>query len=336
MTQKTNQPASTRTTVSALFTREQITMLTTRSDLMGAWAVLFTWLVIAGTFAGVAISWPYLALWGKLLVCVLALIILGGRQLALGILTHDASHSSLFKTRWLNDIAADWLCARPVWNMLHRYRPYHLRHHARTSLADDPDLSLVAGLPTTQRSLVRKFSRDMVGITGIKFVTGRILMDVGCIEWTVTNNIQWIPQQGRHWWSYPLSFLKNSGGALITNGILFAMLWASGHPLLYLLWLVAYVTPFPLFIRIRSMAEHAATETGVDILKNTRSTHAGFIARALVAPIRVNYHMEHHLMASVPYFRLPLMHRMLREQGYVPAPPSYFAVFKIMSSKAVK
>ena len=322
-----------RTTVSELFSREEIRQLTRRSDLMGLLAVLFTWVVIAATFAGVALSWPYLLWWGKGLVCVLALIILGGRQLALGILTHDASHSSLFESRWMNDVFADWVCARPVWNMLHRYRPYHLKHHARTSLPDDPDLTLVAGLPTTRLSLARKFMRDIIGITGLKFVAGRVLMDAGVFEWTVTNDIKRIPQQGRAWWDYPLAFFKNSGGAIITNSILFGLLWLSGHGWLYGLWLLAYVTPFPLFIRIRSMAEHAATESGLDILKNTRTTRAGFIARALVAPIRVNFHMEHHFMASVPYFRLPKMHNMLRERGHVPVPPGYSDVLKIMSGK---
>ena len=326
---------SQRTTVSELFSREEIRQLTQRSNLMGLAAVLFTWGVIAATFAAVALSWPHLAWWGKGLVAVLALVILGGRQLALGILTHDASHSSLFESRWMNDVFADWVCARPVWNMLHRYRPYHLKHHAKTSLPDDPDLTLVAGLPTTRASLARKFLRDIVGITGLKFVAGRVLMDVGVLEWTVTNDIKRIPQQGRVWWDYPLAFIKNSGGAIITNSILFGLVWLSGHPWLYALWVLAYVTPFPLFIRIRSMAEHAATETGMNILKNTRTTQAGFIARALVAPIRVNFHMEHHFMASVPYFRLPKMHKMLRERGHVPVPPGYLEVLALMSAKAV-
>jgi fatty acid desaturase len=183
--------------------------------------------------------------------------------------------------------------------------------------------------------LIRKFARDISGITGIKFVAGRIFMDLGVIEWTVTNEIKRIPQAGRTWWSYPITFIKNSGPAMITNAVIFALMWVSGHPWLYALWLLAYITPFPLLIRIRSMAEHAATEKTTDVLKNTRSTRAGYIARALVAPINVNFHIEHHLMASVPYFRLPLMHKMLLARGYVQKPPSYFDVFKIMSSKSL-
>lgn len=322
-----------RTQVSSLFNREEIKQLTQASDLKGAQAVAFTWLVIALTFVMVAGLWPYLNGVGKVLICIVALIILAGRQLALGILTHDAAHRSLFKTAWLNDVLVDWLCARPVWNNLQYYRPYHLLHHAKTSTPADPDLSLVVGLPTTQPSLLRKFARDICGITGLKFMAGRILMDLGFIRWTVTNDIQWLPQQHRAWWSYPLALAKNGGPAFMTNAVLFCILWFAGHPMLYGLWVLAYLTPFPLFIRIRSMAEHAATETSNDVLRNTRTTHAGFIARALVAPIRVNYHIEHHLMASVPYFNLPIMHHMLRERGYVKQPPTYFDVFKIMAIK---
>jgi fatty acid desaturase len=105
-----------RTKVTDLFSREEIKMLTTKSDLMGAWAVGSTWVVIGLTFAGVAWAWPQIGITGKFSVFILALIILGGRQLALGIITHDASHSTLFKTQWLNDYLVNWLCARPVWN----------------------------------------------------------------------------------------------------------------------------------------------------------------------------------------------------------------------------
>lgn len=75
-------------------------------------------------------------------------------------------------------------------------------------------------------------------------------------------------------------------------------------------------------------------ETSNSALTNTRTTKAGWIARAFVAPIRVNYHMEHHLMASVPYFKLPKMHQLLRERGYAPEPPTYRQVMNLLSKKS--
>ncbi len=39
-------------------------------------------------------------------------------------------------------------------------------------------------------------------------------------------------------------------------------------------------------------------------------------------------------MASVPYFRLPRMHRLLRARHAVPAPPGYLDVLRLVSSGA--
>lgn len=324
---------NTRTAISDLFTREEITELTSKSDIHGSWAVLSTWAVVGGTFATVASTWEYLPAWGKLLMCIAALIVLAGRQLALAIIMHDASHQSLFKTKWLNDVATDWLCARPIWNDLKKYRAHHIRHHSKTSTVDDPDLSLVAGFPTSKKSLMRKFLRDVSGITGFKFAVGRVLMDTEKMEWTVSNDRRWISQQGKDWADYAKAFLTNSGGAIATNAALFSVLWAAGHPKLYALWVLAYLTPFPLFLRVRSMAEHAGMPTSNSALTNTRTTKAGYIARALVAPIHVNYHKEHHLMATVPYFKLPRMHQMLKDRGYVSEPPTYWQVLNELSNK---
>jgi fatty acid desaturase len=34
-----------------------------------------------------------------------------------------------------------------------------------------------------------------------------------------------------------------------------------------------------------------------------------------VAPNRVNFHLEHHLLMTVPHYNLPRLHRMLTERG---------------------
>lgn len=324
-------PAETRRKVTDIFTREEIKMLTERSDLMGFAAVGFTWGVIILTFA--ALAWATsqpLAV--AIPVFVLGFVVMAGRHLGLAILHHEAAHKTLFKTTWCNDVLADWLCARPIWNDVTKYRVHHFMHHTKTGQPEDTDLSLVAPFPVSRASLMRKFARDLVGLTGLKYFLGRALMDAGIIKWTVANDVIKLPQEGRRWWDYPVSFFKNSAGMIITNSIIFVALWASGHPWLYAVWVLSYVTPFPLFLRIRSLAEHACTEKTTDMFRNTRTTRAGFLARVTVAPIRVNYHIEHHVMASVPYFRLPLMHKMLRERGAVGAPPGYGDVLRIVSS----
>lgn|SRR3990167_3756711 len=324
-------PAATRRRVTDIFTRDEIKMLTTRSDAMGFAAVSFTWggIIITGILLAWASAQP---LSMAIPLFIMGIFILGGRHLALAILMHEASHKTLFKTPWLNDVVGGWLCARPIWNDVKKYRAHHLLHHTHTGQPKDTDLSLVAPFPVSRTALLRKFARDLSGITGFKFLFGRVLMDAGLIKWTVANDVIRLPQEGRYWWDYLRDFAKNSAGMLITNGVLLGLLWASGHAWLYAVWVLSYITPFPLFLRIRSLAEHACTTTSTDMFQNTRTTRAGWLARATVAPFGVNYHIEHHVMASVPYFRLPLMHRLLRERGAINAPPGYWKVLQLVSN----
>jgi fatty acid desaturase len=328
-------PAETRRKITDLFTREEIKMLTARSDFMGFWAVGSTWLVIAAAFALLA--------WGSaqplaiaIPAFVLGLSVIAGRQLCLAILMHDASHGTLFKTKWLNDVFADWVCARPIWNDLQKYKVHHFVHHTKTGTAEDTDISLVAQLPCSRASLARKFARDLAGITGAKFFLGRLLMDMGYIRWTVANDVQWLPKDGMTLPQRLRLLARNVAPTLLVNGLMFAVMWAAGHPWLIAMWVLAYMTPFTFFLRIRSMAEHACTEPSTDMFRNTRSTRAGWLARATVAPIHVNYHIEHHVMASVPYFRLPRMHRLLRERNAVPAAPGYLDVLRLVSSSGAR
>lgn len=319
-------PAVTRRKLGEFFSKAEIAELTTRSDWRGGWAIFFNWAVVAGAFA-------LMALWPNPLSFLLGLIVLASRQLAFAILQHEGAHGTLFKTRWFNEVFTDWTCARPIWQNLPKYRAHHLVHHTKTGTELDPDLSLHAGFPTTRRSLARKFLRDVTGITGLKLLYGQWLMDAGIIKWTVANDIQHLPQEGRSRLDVWRTALGNMTPMLVTNGLLFGVLAASGHPWLYGMWVLAYLTPLPLFVRIRSIAEHGCMEHSPDMFKNTRTTRAGWLARMTVAPARVNYHMEHHLMASVPFYRLPRMHALLRAKQAVPLAPGYAEVLRIASTR---
>lgn len=74
------------------------------------------------------------------------------------------------------------------------------------------------------------------------------------------------------------------------------------------------------------------TERSGNMLKNTRTTKAGIIGRALFAPFNVNFHIEHHALVSVPYWQLPKLHRLLREKQAVPNPPTYWQVIRLAAS----
>ena len=92
----------------------------------------------------------------------------------------------------------------------------------------------------------------------------------------------------------------------------------AGVPELYLLWLVAYLTAYPLIARIRQVAEHANVPDlfNLDPRLNTRTTIPRWFERPFLCPNGVNYHVEHHLLASVPCHKLKALHYRLREKGF--------------------
>lgn len=309
-----------------VFTKEEIRELTAKSDWMGAWSIFRIYLIVGTTFA-------LLGMYPHPLTFILAVIILGGQQLACAILTHEAAHKTLFRNRWMNEVLADWLCARPTWTDVERYRLHHIAHHTHTGTDKDPDMSLVTPFPGTRTSLMRKFFRDLNGQTGVRRIIGLIGMDVGILKYTVAAEVERLPQEGRTWRDYLREGIKNMGPMILTNMTMVAVLSMFGIAWVYSAWLIAYLTTFSLFIRIRSIAEHACTEGGPDMLKNTRTTYANWLARLTVAPMNVNYHIEHHVMASVPYYRLPKLHKKLLEKGLVKPAKGYAEVLRLASAK---
>jgi hypothetical protein len=130
---------------SELLTAEQVQELRGKSDLVGALLVLHAWALIFGSMA--LFAW-----WPNPVTLVLAVMVIGARQLGLAILMHDAAHGLLFADRRLNEGVGSWLCAAPVFTSLALYRPYHLAHHRHTQQAEDPDLGLSAPFPITRRA----------------------------------------------------------------------------------------------------------------------------------------------------------------------------------------
>ncbi len=309
-----------------VLTRDEIRALTRRSNLRGFWAVGSAWAVIVGTFAA-------LAVWPNPVTFAVAVVVLGGRQLALAILMHEAAHRSLFETRWLNDVLTDWLCAKPIANSVAKYREHHLRHHSRTGTSEDPDLSLALPGPVSPRSFYRKCARDLLGATGLKRVVGQVLMNLELIEYTVAPDVKRRPRGDRTSWDLFRTFVGNASGFVLTNAAIAGGLALTGHLWVFSAWVVANLTTFNLFVRIRSLAEHACTERSPNTFLNTRTTLANPLARATVAPFHVNFHLEHHLLVAVPYFRLPEMHRILRERGAVTPVTGYGQVIALVTGR---
>ncbi len=279
-----------------LLSEPQIAALRRRSNGWGLALVAHAWTVIALAM-GAAVIWPHPLVW------IVAGIVIGSRQLGLLILMHDAAHGMLARTPRLNTMLGQGLCAWPMFADQHAYRRYHLRHHAHTLQAGDPDLLLTGHYPISRASLRRKLLRDLSGLTGLAQRRGQFAAALGSADQAVSARLA--------------NFLRTLGPAVAANLVLFGLLAALGHWLLYpLLWVLPALTWHQGVLRIRNIAEHAVVPDPSDPFQQARTTHANWLTRALVAPYWVNFHLEHHLCMWVPCYRLPQLARDLVANGH--------------------
>ncbi len=295
--------------VNDYLSKEEIKQLLKKSDFKAALEFLHTWLWIAFAFA-LAGFFP------NPFTIIVAMFIIGGKQLGCAILMHDCSHRSMFNSNRANDFWGNWLGGYPILHDTIRYRPYHLTHHVKTGTTEDPDLSLTKGYPASIASFTRKVLRDLLGASGIKGHIGVLAMHFGILKYELGGRVEKINQQGRSVGDFISVSVKNLAGPVAANLILFAILWLAGAPWLYLLWIGSLLTTYNFSLRIRSIAEHSVVPDQLDDRRNTRTTYANFFEKILFAPHHVNYHAEHHLLMTVPSYNLPAMHELIKARGY--------------------
>ncbi len=275
--------SSTATEVRALLSKEEWRSLHTKSNWLATWSLVFNWALIAASIALVG-------LFGNPLTVLVALVLIGGRQLGISVLMHDCGHRGLFTSPKTNEFVGRWLCGAPVMSDMDSYVSKHLRHHLKAGSHDDPDLGNYKNYAVSKWSFRRKVIRDLVGWTGARtlYATARF-------------------------GGFPLLWRP-----LIANSVILGSLVAVGRPELYLLWIGAWLTTNMLVSRLRQAAEHAVVPDlfDADPRLHTRTTIARWWERLTLAPNSVNFHLEHHLLPSVPPYRLALLHKLLRERGF--------------------
>lgn len=286
-----------------ILTAEEFERVTSKDDWLGASMILFDWAVIAGIFYVTAI-------FPNPITILFAIILLGGRQLGLGIIVHETGHRTLFNSARLNDFAGKWLAGYWVFSDKEAYMKGHLKHHQAAGTDRDPDLPNYRNYPVSRTSLRRKITRDVTGQIGWRRMKsiGNSILHINALKPQIKQTVY---------------------RSLTLNGALLVLLAALGSAWLFILWVAAFMTSHMLVTRIRQIAEHAAVPDLFDLdpRLNTRTIYISWLERLLIAPHQVNYHLEHHLIASVPIYRLEELHEILLEKGYyegVEFPRGYF------------
>ena len=277
------------------FTDEEWAKLTPRSSWKGLALVAHCWAVIVAAGA-MAVIWP--------ITIPLAVMIIGARQLGLGILMHDAAHGALHPNLKVNDWVGEWLCSPAV----ERYRKYHLAHHKFAQQSEDPDLVLSAPFPITGTSLRRKIIRDLTGQTFFKQRFGAAYKQVKSSK-SFGAGLRIIGEEAVRQRRF---LIGNLAGLLVLSLAGYWWTW-------FVLWMLPMATWYPLVTRLRNIAEHACVaKNEPDPLRHARTTRASWIERLLIAPYYVNYHCEHHMFMHLPCYSLPKAHRILKARGELP------------------
>ena len=277
------------------FSPTEIAYLRTVSSWRSTLAIVHCWGVILG-------AWIVASVWTNPLTVILAIMIVGARQLGLFVLTHDGAHGALYANRKVNDWVCEWVLNRPFTDeKIDTYRKYHVQHHVNTQQEDDPDLALSKPFPISKSSFRRKVIRDLTGQTGLDQY-GRIVR----AAFRGDNLSQRLANARRR-----------IGPNVVINLLFLAGFAAAGvWHMYFLLWWVPALTWNRFVVRLRNIGEHAVVPDNDDRLRNTRTTIASWWERALIAPYNVQYHLEHHLVVNCPQYKLKDAHKMLIEKGF--------------------
>jgi fatty acid desaturase len=233
------------------------------------------------------------------LVYLLTVAFIGARQHALLILMHDGVHYRLFRNRRLNDWTAEVILAWPNLISARSYRRNHFAHHRYLNTAQDPDWARRQGdaswvFPQHWYRLALLMLRDLSGLGAIYYLKLAVMLlskDAGASR----------------------GFLVARYGFYVAVIAMFA--WFGALHLLLMYWIVPLFTWMVMIFRVRSIAEHSAIEGRANAYAQTRSTRASVLEHVFVAPKNVNYHIEHHFYPSVPFYRLPELHRVLMSRS---------------------
>jgi fatty acid desaturase len=285
--------------------RELVQQLTRRSPWRATAAVLHDFVVIA---AAVSIG---LYFWPHPLFILVSVVVIGTRQHALFVIAHDAAHYLLYERRWLND-AVGRACATVQGLSMCTYRVIHRLHHNHLYGALDPDTALHGGYPRGRGYLIRKLLKDLSGLTAWKtyayFLGGAPALNTA-------TNVALRPLDDT---SEKLrAEARRDRNAVIAFHLaaLTAFAW-SGFLLEYLvLWILPLVTVVQAILRLRAIAEHGAPGDLASPLTAARTNTGPAWLEWLIFPHHVNYHIEHHLYASVPHYNLKRLNREMAQRG---------------------
>lgn len=211
---------------------------------------------------------------------------------------HECQHGTAFKTRWLNELfyeISSFMTIREA----SLWRWSHSRHHTHTVIVDyDPEIQV-----TRPADLV-KIAADFVylysGTIEIKRIILHAFGSFSALE------SDYIPQVARK-----RTIVSSRIYLLLVAAVVaLAIATRSFLPILFV-WTPRFYGGW--LHQLCGLTQHAGlAENEYDHRKSTRTVYMNPLYRFLY--MNMNYHIEHHMYPTVPFFALPGLHEALRHQ----------------------
>jgi fatty acid desaturase len=363
--------------------KAKIKSLCTADNWTNAWYLLRTWLylvAVMGTamYLFVRIDDGDHPWWWNVPVALVAIVLVGAGQHQLTGLAHEASHSTLFRNKKLNDLASDWLCMFPMFSTTHHYRLQHIAHHQFTNDPErDPDVSQLKTsghwlpFPMLKKEFLRTVLKQLWVPTLVRYIRIRAMYNA-----MGTDKNPYLRSTGKPTpktavraaifyllglvvglglltayapWQALVAAPLVAGVAIVTFYALLpdhyykasrvrsvyspkrmtmmrmayftlyfsCIAWATrytGRPVyewMFVLWVVPIFTSFSFFMVLRQLVQHGNADRGW--MTNTRTFFVNPFIRFAVFPMGQDFHLPHHMYASVPHFKLKELHETLME-----------------------
>lgn len=234
----------------------------------------------------------------------IVVIMIGARQHALGVISHDIVHYRFLHNRKLADWIGNLFITWPMFFTINGYRSMHLRHHSHVNTMEDPDLVRRQGkwdwvFPKTKKQLYSLFLMDISGLNTLQYFKKLFFYQH---DQKLKNDYKKISIF--HYWAQAIYYL-----------ILFVVLFLSDNLTNYFLfWVIPMLTWLKFAKRIRAMAEHFGIHNN-HYDEITRTTLTNSFGKFLLCPHGINYHVEHHRYPGIPMYRLEDFHKALKGTG---------------------
>lgn len=278
--------------------KNQLNALMKKNNARAAWHFVAMYLLWLAAGAGLIVSWN-MQWW----IFTAALLLFALMCCSTFACLHETAHNTAFRSKSYNQLAARLAGIAHLYPAT-AFRELHFTHHRYTHVpGKDPEISL-GNRPLP--AIIQRIPVYLGWITGAPLLLFKIFMMVagalGMPEFLRKNFFPFVRPEVR----IPLAI--ESAYILLIYGIL--------------TWLAIYVHPGFWGIFIGQIVGHCMLSTYLvpehnglphegDIFNRTRSMRTNAFVRWLMW--NMPYHAEHHAYPGIPYYSLPQVHELLKE-----------------------